>query len=262
MVDNESEDDFRGITSGQEDVTSFHAKGSYKDANFGMHWANYLLRKYGSGHWCLTCDPDEFIVYPEMESRGLHELTDYLASIREESFFSCMIDMYGDKPIEFCHYKQGTDPLDVCPYFDRFGYAKTYIDDLRNVWVQGGVRRRVFSSANPSGAPALNKIPLVKWQRHFAYVESMHMAIPRRLNESISRNKTTGALLHFKFISQLRQKVDEELEAKQHFNDSAEYKRYDVLINSHQTLFCPSVSGRYENWRTLVRLGLMNKGEW
>ncbi|MDT8894900.1 glycosyltransferase family 2 protein [Halomonas sp. I1] len=262
FVNNASSDHFDEVVVGQEDVTTFYTDASYKSSNFGMHWANYLLRKYGSGHWCMTCDPDEFIVYPEMDGRDLRDLTDYLSSVREESFFTCMVDMYGDKPVEDCHYEEGADPLDTCRYFDRAGYVKKFSAPLRNIWLQGGVRRRVFSREAPESAPALNKVPLVKWKPHFSYVESMHMAIPRRLNECSSPSKSTGALLHFKFISQLRKKVDVEMQAKQHFNDSSEYKQYDRVIREHQGLFNPTVSERYEDWRTLAKLGLINRGEW
>lgn len=262
FVDNASSDHFNEVLSGHEDITAFYTNASYKASNFGMHWVNYLLRKYGSGHWCMTCDPDEFIVYPEMDNRDLHDLTGYLSSIREESFFTCMVDMYDDKPVEECHYEEGTDPVETCRYFDRTGYVKTHLHGFRNLWLQGGVRRRIFSRERPENAPALNKVPLVNWKPHFAYVESMHMAVPRRLNECSSANKTSGALLHFKFISQLRKKVGVELKAKQHFNDSAEYKQYDQVIKNQQKLYDPSVSEKYEDWRTLAKLGLINKGEW
>ncbi|QEM82176.2 glycosyltransferase family 2 protein [Halomonas binhaiensis] len=262
LVDNASTDHFDQVVSGHDDITTFYTEGSYKDSNFGMHWANYLLRKYGTGHWCMTCDPDEFIVYPHMDTRNLKELTEYLSSVRQESFFTMMVDMYGDKPVEECHYEEGTNPVETCAYFDKAGYVKKISASLHNIWMQGGVRRRVFAKEKPEGAPALNKVTLVKWQRHFAYVESMHMALPRRLNECLDPRKTSGAVLHFKFISQLRNKVDVELEAKQHFNDSAEYKQYDKVIKERQELFDSTVSEKYEDWRTLAKLGMINKGEW
>ncbi len=262
LVDNASSDGFDEVVKGRGDVTTFFTKGGYKKSNFGMHWVNHLLRKYGSGHWCMTCDPDEFVVYPEMEGRDLRDLTAYLSSIREESFFTCMVDMYGDKPVEECHYEEGSNPLEACGYFDKAGYVKTYSPLLHNLWLQGGVRRRMFSQERPDSAPALNKVPLINWKPHFAYVESMHMAVPRRLNECSGPDKTTGALLHFKFISQLRDKVNVELKDKQHFNDSAEYKQYDRVIKESQGLFDPTISEKYEDWRTLAKAGLINKGEW
>lgn len=262
FVDNQSSDGFISVVENEPDVTVFTAQGSYKNSNFGMHWINYLLRKYGSGKWCLTCDPDEFIVYPYMDMRNLHDLTDYLASIREDSFFTCMIDMYGNQPVSLTSYTSGQNPLEACPYFDKVGYVKTYMPDFRNIWVQGGVRRRVFFSENPSSAPALNKVPLIQWKWYFAYVESMHMALPRHLNEAVAQSKVVGALLHFKFINQLSEKVKLELLKKQHFNNSYEYRMYDELIQSKEILYDSSVSEKYQNWRTLYEHGLLNKGEW
>lgn len=262
LVDNASSDHFNDVVSEQKDITTFYTDASYKASKYGMHWLNYLLRKYGSGHWCMTCDPDEFIIFTDMEHRDLIDLTNYLISTSEESFFTCMIDMYGNRPVNQCHYTEGSNPLDTCPYFDKAGYVKTYMSDLSNIWMQGGVRRRLFFRDQPSSSPSINKIPLVRWKTHFAYVESMHMAIPRRLNECVAPNKTTGALLHFKFISQLSSKVKAELKARQHFNYSSEYKQYDKAIRQNSQLFNSTVSEKYEGWRTLAKLGLINKGEW
>jgi glycosyltransferase involved in cell wall biosynthesis len=262
LVDNGSTDHFADVVSGQADVSTYYTTASYKESNFGMYWANYLLLRFGSGHWCLTCDPDEFLVYPYMETRDLRDLTDYLSSRLECSFFTVQIDMYSDKAVEESRYREGDDPLNTCSYFDATGYSKSFNPNYRNTFVQGGVRRRMFYSNNPVKAPALNKVPLIKWESHYAYVESMHMAIPRRLNRTLSKIKTSGALLHFKFISQLVEKVKEERIAKQHYDNSSEYKKYDQAIETKTRLYDPYVSTRFEGWQTLAKFGLINVGEW
>lgn len=262
IVDNASTDNTAKFLSQQADVTYYYTEGSYKDSNFGMHWLNYLLFKYGRGHWCLTCDPDEFFVYPHMESRDLKDLTDYLSSLKEDAMFALMVDMYSKNPVAESFYTPGTDPLEACSYFDAYGYTKFYYKKYRNLFVQGGVRRRVFSKEKPEKAPALNKVPLVKWKWNYVYVESMHMALPRKLNTGCFPTKTSGALLHFKFISQLKDKVDEELVAKQHYNNSAEYKQYNDVISKSEVLYRDDVSRKFNDWRDLLELGLINKGEW
>ena len=78
FVDNNSTDEFAHYVSGQKDISTFYTSASYKNSHFGVHWLNYLLSRYGSGHWCLTCDPDEFLVYPKMDARRLRELTTHL----------------------------------------------------------------------------------------------------------------------------------------------------------------------------------------
>lgn len=262
LVDNGSTDHFKDVVAGQDDISTFYTEASYKNSNYGMHWVNYLLLRYGCGHWCLTCDPDELLVYPYMETRDLRDLTEYLDSIKEESLFTAMVDMYSDKAVEESDYQEGTDPLQTCPFFDGTGYVKSFNPGYRNTFLQGGVRRRVFYADEPEKSPALNKVPLIKWGSHVAYVESMHMAIPRRLNELCVKSKVTGALLHYKFINQLVQKVEEEAVAKQHWDNSSEYTKYGTAIQERTVLYDPSVSMRYENWRTLARHGLVNLGEW
>lgn len=262
IVDNGSSDNTKNILESRSDVSYWYTEASYKESNFGMHWLNLLLFKYGVEHWCVTCDPDEFIVYPHIETRDLVDLTQYMDSIKQGSFFTTMLDMYSDKPVNQTDYTPGTDPLEVCKYFDGYGYSKSYNPDITNLFVQGGVRKRVFSRNNPSSSPALNKVPLVKWKKHYAYISSMHMLLPRKLNRCIDERMVTGALLHFKFISQLDDKVKEEMVAKQHYNDSAEYKQYGDVINSQGMLYNSGVSIPFTGWQDLARRGLLNTGGW
>ncbi|WP_110710254.1 glycosyltransferase family 2 protein [Salinicola sp. CR57] len=262
VVDNGSDDGTAEFLAKQEDVTSFYTEDSYKDSNFGMHWLNYLLFKYGRGHWCLTCDPDEFLVYPYMDTRSLQDLTSHLDSLDQDSFFTVMLDMYSSKPVSESHYAAGSDPLLTCPFYDSVGYSKQYNHSYRNLFVQGGVRRRVFAKDHPEAAPALNKVPLVKWAWNYVYVSSMHMMLPRRLNRCVDEKKTTGALLHFKFIGQLNDKVKHELLAKQHYNNSAEYKQYGAVIDKKELLYEEGVSVKYTGWKDIVRRGLANLGGW
>ena len=104
IVDNGSEDDFGALVEGRTDVSVWHTKKSYRRANFGMHWLNFLLRRYGCGHWCVTCDPDEFLVYPHCDTRNLNELGEFLESEGRRSLFSVMLDMYSDRPIHQSMY--------------------------------------------------------------------------------------------------------------------------------------------------------------
>lgn len=262
FVDNNSDDDFNQLVAMHDDVTAYHTGASYKDSNFGVHWLNYLLTKHGTHHWCVTADPDEFFVYPRMDTRNLGELTAYLDANQVSSFYTLMIDMYGQGPLEDAVYEAGQNPLDVCPYFDESGYSKSDWGYWSATSAIGGVRRRVFFKTCPERSPALNKIPLVKWKRHFVYALSTHVARPNFLNDVCRPNRVTGALLHFKFISELQEKVEEEKIAKQHWDDSFEYRKYDEIIGSRTLLYNKDISSEYENWKTLVELGLINMGEW
>jgi len=67
-----------GWASKQPDVSVWRTEASYKAAAFGMRWCNDLLRRHGHGRWCVCVDPDEFLVYPYMETRSLPSLTSFL----------------------------------------------------------------------------------------------------------------------------------------------------------------------------------------
>lgn len=70
----------------------------------------------------------------------------------------------------------------------------------------------------------------------------------------------SGALFHFKFLSSLSQKVEEEMVRRQHYGGSREYKRYEE--NIRKILYFRKISVEYENPKQLIGLGLINEGEW
>lgn len=260
FVDNGSDDNFQELVSKYDDVTVYYTEASYKASNFGMHWLNSLLRKHGTGHWCMTCDPDEFLVYPKSDVLDLKDLTTYLDSNHRPSFFTLMVDMYGKGSLADSNYVPGTDPLTVNPYFDKSGYFFNENHRYNSLWCQGGVRMRTMFKDNPVGAPAINKTPLVKWKWYYSYISSMHMAIPRRLNGGF-RQGLTGAVLHFKFIAAFEEKIAEEMERGQHYGDSAEYKKYMQFLKDSQN-YCDNMSIKYTGWKQLSELGLVKASEW
>jgi hypothetical protein len=262
FVDNDSSDGTRDYLQAQSDCSLWTTKASYRDSKFGVHWLNHLLRRHGTGHWCLTLDPDEFLVIPHHGSRDLHELCAFLDAHKKPSFFSIMLDMYPRGSVEGATYRSGQDPLEVAPWFDPTGYYQEKRPQC-DYWTRGGVRRRVFFADNPEDAPALNKTVLVKWRRRYLYLSSAHVLSPFRLNEPHFANTLapTGCLLHFKYLSLFEEKVREELERKQHYADSREYRRYAKMLSSQAPLWCEG-SRQLERWEQLVDLGLMNVGSW
>lgn len=264
FVDNNSTDNFLELVRGEKDCSVWYTKASYKKSNFGMHWLNYLLRKYGTGHWCLTVDPDELLVFPNIENRNLIELTEFLDSEKRESLFCLMLDMYSKGKIAEAHCLPEQNPLEVTPFFDANGYVQKVNPEHWDVFTQGGPRRRVIFKDNPEKSPAMNKTPLIKWQWHYNYISSMHCALPKRLNRAHDKHHVTvtGCLLHFKFLSVLEQKAKEEIERKEHYDNSIEYKKYNKFIDDESDDLYYSGSKEFRNSQQLVELGLMNKGQW
>ncbi len=264
MVDNDSDDGTTEYLADQSDVSLWSSKAGYKRARFGVDWLNWLQWQHGHGHWCLVADPDEFLVYPFCDTRPIGALTDWLDASSIKSFSAMLLDMYPKGSIDDHPYTAGQDPFEIASWFDSGNYAITRNRRFGNLWIQGGPRARAFFPDRPERAPALNKIPLVKWHRSYAYVSSTHSLLPRGLNQVYDEwggEKASGVLLHAKFLDTFSKKSAEELQRKQHYANSHEYKAYARRLKDNPDLWC-KWSEKYINWRQLEILGLMSKGNW
>ena len=264
FVDNDSTDGTREYLSRQPDVSVWGTSHSYKKSRFGVDWLTWLQGKYAHGHWSVTVDADEFFVYPFCDTRPLRALTDWLDASSIKAFSAMLLDMYPKGPIDAQPYHEGEDPFAIAAWFDSGNYLIARNALYGNLWIQGGPRARTFFTDKPERAPALNKVPLVKWDRDFAYVSSTHMLLPRGLNQVYDEwggEKASGCLLHAKFLDTFTIKAQEEMQRRQHYADSHEYKSYKAGMNDHPDLWC-KWSEKYINWRQLEILGLMSKGNW
>ncbi|MEM0976263.1 MAG: glycosyltransferase family 2 protein [Pseudomonadota bacterium] len=261
-IDNGSSDESLEFLSGQADCSVWRTDASYQSARFGMDWINSILNRHGRNHWVLVVDPDEFFVYPHMTSRPLTALLDWLDAGHLRSFGAMLVDMYPRHEINRATYSTGADPLLIAPYFDAFTYRARREPFYHNVWLQGGPRERVFFADRPSFAPALNKIPLVKWAKGIAFRSSTHQLLPRSLNrthQSGQNPNACGALLHFKFLEFFAEKSKEDLSRKQHYASGREYRAYTAR---QETVLWTEESQKYTDWRQLEELGLMSRGDW
>jgi len=264
VVDNGSDDGSREYLADQPDVSVWGTDKSYKRSRFGMDWMNWLLGRYCHGHWTVTVDVDEFLIYPFCDTRTLQALTDWLSASSIRSFGAMLVDMYPKGPINAEPYREGQDPFEIASWFDAGNYTISQNKRYSNLWIQGGPRARVFFKDNPALAPALNKIPLVKWERRFAYVSSTHTILPRGLNRVYDEwggEKASGCLLHAKFLDTFARKSAEELSRRQHYAASREYLAYHARAAQNPDMWC-RWSEKYINWRQMEILGLMSKGNW
>ncbi|MGY6547457.1 MAG: glycosyltransferase family 2 protein [Roseinatronobacter sp.] len=264
IVDNGSTDGSADFLAAQHDVSLWQTDASYKAAGHGVDWLNHLLWRFGAGHWVLVVDVDEFLVYPFCDTRPLRALTDWLDAQGRKSFGAMLVDMYPKGPISAQPYRSGQNPFEIARWFDAANYSIKLNPDLGNLWIQGGVRQRVILSDTPEHAPALNKTPLVRWTRKYAFLSSTHMLLPRGLNrvyDDSGGEAASGVLLHAKFLHTAVAKVEEELQRREHYAGSREYHAYSATLAREENLWC-DWSTEYINWRQLEILGLMSKGDW
>lgn len=263
IVDNDSTDGSAEFLRDQPDVSLWQTSASYRDSRFGVDWAGWLLMRYGHGHWCLTVDADEILTFPHADERDLRDLTAWLDLHGEPAFGATMLDMYPKGPLGDATYQPGSDPFAVLDWFDGQGYTWEFQPRFSNISIRGGVRKRLFFADEPEHAPHLHKVPLVRWDRRFAYVSSTHIALPQSLNRVFDarRNLPTGVLLHSKFLEEVLEKSAEEKQRRQHFTHIERYDAYyDSLIANPNLWSAESV--QYRDWRQLENLGLMTRGAW
>lgn len=263
FVDNASDDGSGQYLAAQPDVSLWHTNRSYKRAHFGMDWVNSLLRRYAKGHWALVVDVDEFFVYPHCDVRPINALTDWLDASGIKSLGTILIDMYPkDDPSDHT-YLAGQNPFELLTHFDNGNYTFRPNQKYGNVWIQGGPRQRMFFADNPEQAPALNKTPLVKWQRGNVFISSTHTLLPRGLNNTFEEwggEKICGALLHTKFLPDIATKAERELTRKQHYAGSREYRAYGSRKSN--STFWHEHSTEFKDWKQLENLGLISLGGW
>lgn len=262
IVDNASTDSTGSYLAKQNDISVWSTRHGYRMSRFGVDWLAQLQFRFGHGHWCLTVDADELLVYPACEARPLQELTKDLERRKQWALGTLMLDLFPKGPVADQDYNVGQNPLEVIPWFDPTGYQVKSHKTYGNAWIQGGVRKRMFFQSEPDRAPTLNKFPLVKWNRRFAYVNSTHQILPVRLHQHYdpaSGRNTSGALLHTKFLPDIVERSMEEQARKEHFQNSDLYEEYYSALIRNPDLWDKSAQ-KYENSDQLVELGLISRG--
>ncbi|WP_299846304.1 glycosyltransferase family 2 protein [uncultured Roseovarius sp.] len=264
IVDNGSDDGTHDYLAAQPDVSLWSTTHSYRLSRFGVDWLTWLQLRYAHGHWCLTLDADEIFIYPHHDTRPLTALVEWLEQNDRRSFGALMLDMYPKGPLSRQQYSSGDDPFQMLCWFDGGNYMITRKKDLQNLWIQGGVRARCFFADQPRQSPTMGKMPLVKWNRRFAYVSSTHSLLPRELNhvyDDQGGELTSGVLLHSKFLPTVLERSAEEKRRREHFANSSLYDDYYDSLTSDPDLWCER-STKLISWRQLEAMGLMSKGNW
>lgn len=290
MIDNNSGDKTRQFLLDQPDCHVFFTANSFSQANSGIDWTKTLLDMYGTNQWCILVDADELLTYPDSEHTGLRQFCDKLETSGSEALLTFMLDMYPDGDIKDAVCVPGKPFTDICAFFDK---DYKWIDriGLRHQpfppqEVLGGPRERCFyppqGTDNPARrmfihllmranyllrerlhlpvpasrakAPALFKVPLIRWQKGYAYTAATHELNPVKLSA------TTGVLLHFKFFADFHARAERAIALKNHAGDSAEYRQYlEGMSKIKGGCFMYPGSQRYTGSKQLLELGLMRQ---
>jgi len=256
FIDNLSTDGSLDFLESQADVLLFVANGRYSESGCGIEWSNSVTLALAPANWVLTVDADEYFIFPEFERRSIYDLRDHLEAVSADAIRAPMLDLYPESPLRRTPFEAGSDPLLYHRYFDSEGYEFQNCEGQRLVQ-RGGPRKRVFweQQSLDHASPFLMKIPFAKWSGTPLYTASTHLCPDR------SFSKTTGLLLHFKFVGDFHTRVDEEARRGEHFADARQYKAYDYISKKSEdlTLFC-ELSAEYAGSADLIDRELMYPG--
>jgi hypothetical protein len=160
-----------------------------------------------------------------------------------------MIDMYSDRPLNEVIYRSGDKQIDACPFFDGDSY-RICRSHHGIVGLEGGPRARLFGSK-----ALLRKHPFFYWDKTGGRPNGHeYRAFGSRLAPS-------GALLHFKFLPDLNEKISYAIESRAYYNEGAEYRSYrDGLQGSSSISY--EGSRKYYGPESLIAAKLMQKIHW
>jgi hypothetical protein len=262
FIVNNSTDGSTAYLLDQTDCHVFHCAESYFEGNVEPPaWTNAHLSVFGDGHWSLTVDADELLVYPACESIDLHALCQFLDNSGANALLAPLLDMYGDGPIARTRYVPGTPFLECCPFFDP-APGWTVLADGKYPALQmfGGVRQRVFWQGRYKRLlpPCLSKVPLVRWRRGMSYLISMHWISEAQFAD------IQGALLHFKFLTGFVDSMVESVDRNQGIVEKGLQERavyIDAFRRNPELTMRDDNSLHYRDSSQLAELGWLKRSE-
>lgn len=253
----------RPLLEGQNNCTSWRPRRPDQITHV-VYWLNFLRRKYATGRWCLSLEPNERFVFYRSETRYIMDLIEFLTSERRDHIYALYLEMYGDGRAEDIHLSMGEDPAEKLQYFDAFGYSAPEAGRLSNVIIRGGIQRRALYRSNPDESPALNRIPLLRWRWYFAYISGRRLMMPARLNTPHApwHSSPTACLLRYALLDpDASVDLAARIDATEIMSDGRR-SCYDAVPALRRSNLKHAFSGRFTGSLDLVEVGLINPGQW
>jgi hypothetical protein len=252
-IDNDSDDGSRELLESQPDVHLFGTSDSFAASGCGVDWIHAVLGAFAEGQWVVTADADELLIYPYYETVDLPRFCRFLDGDGAQGLFCLMVDMYSDRPLAETTLAPWGSLIEACPFFDSGPYQLSRHSVFPYRMAFGGLRARLFRERFDGNRrpPQISKVPLVRWGAGTRYLANAHHMTPVPLAQ------TTGALLHFKFLSDFAARVELEAERGQHFAGAREYRDYRVIVRGGLTSLMADVSVSFKDGAQLVPMRIM-----
>ncbi|NCC93563.1 MAG: glycosyltransferase family 2 protein, partial [Opitutae bacterium] len=250
LVDNDSTDGTRDLAAADPRIHVWTSKERYKGP---LYWQEPLLRRFAVGRWCLVLDADELFVYPQMDRMPLPALAAALEAEDAAALHCLFLEMFSREPIGQVGYRPGDDLRTAAPWFDAEGYVRkkyrrVFDGPAPETIFMGGTRGRMFNAEF-----GCSKYPFFKYAPGLFLRRGLHTI------EGAPIAAAQGAVLHFKYLQDFKEKAFREAARGVYWNASAEYKAYAERFRREGdfSLWHPGAK-RLEGWRQLADLGLVH----
>ena len=247
FIDNGSQDNSRKYLLEQPDVHLYLAHDPYYLGYDGVKWINDVANKHVTNGWVLYVDVDEALIFPGVESKGIHELTAYLDDHNQEAVSGMMLDMFADKTQQPPDTRDRNNYLDAYPFYEN-SYQSISVKACPYKYQIGGFRRHFEVSEN------MTKTPLFRGGRDISLMYSSHSISPAVISD------VTCVLLHFKFTDQMVDVFSKDIsENSRTALCNSRHKSYlrNLENNNGRVPVDRKLVLRYENSAQLMETGLI-----
>ena len=155
IVDNGSEDGSIEVLLDQPDVHLWSTSGSFREANYGAHWFEAILREHAPDNWVVIVDADELLWFDECETRSIDGLCAELEGAGHRAAPGVLLDLYPQGPLAEAQPSTDRSPLETSRWFDRrwyHGISDRSGPHQDQIGVFGGVRRGLLPQQGPTAA--------------------------------------------------------------------------------------------------------------
>ncbi|MDR0994222.1 MAG: glycosyltransferase family 2 protein [Verrucomicrobiota bacterium] len=249
-LDNQSTDRTVDILEADSRISLFTTTQSFKGNKIA--WLEILLRRYGVGEWNLVLDADELFAYPHMDRLSIPDLAAYFNQRKREAMHALFLEMFSRETMASLHYQPGAALLDAAPWFDAATYTPVpyqavFRKQAPSCIYMGGTRARVFS-----GEFGCSKYPF------FTYRPGQFLRLGLHTMEGAEIAEEQGAVLHFKYLQDFREKALREARRGLYWNASAEYKAYaEEFEREGDFSLWHAGAQQWKGPQQLIQLGLM-----
>ncbi len=251
FLDNGSTDGTADYLAEQRDVDLYRCTRPF-DWMKKHGWISVLIAMYGRDRWYLFADGDEHIVYEGIErGRTFGDVARIMEAKGLNRVRGFLVDMYSDGPLLKSKYKRGQKLLDAYPFFDSTGYKEEKYREIMSR--KGGPRQRAFSAADKNFRPEMTKYPMFRLTGRDVFANPHHVW-PYEGNFA---SECYFGILHFKFLPDVLDRIQQAIVEGNYWGGSMEYKCYHAVLSETPDLSLKTdISSRYETEESLRRLKL------